>query len=80
MRDNHYEVYLQTSDPGWIVRIWEDNLYPEPGFELVAGEVDPFSACANTLTRSIMDHARRLVKAYGLRLREPGRMFLRRWR
>jgi len=75
-----FEAFLKTSDPERVIRIWEDNEFPEPGVELVSGRVDPFSAFANTLRRPIMKRAREEAGRHGLRIREPGRMFLRRQR
>jgi len=72
--------YLQTSDPDRLIRVWWDDWLDEPEIELVAGEVDPFSAFANTLRRPVMKRARAEARAHGLRLREPHRMFLRLWR
>jgi len=51
MRDNHYEIYLKTSAPGRIVRLWREEWFDDPEIEVIEGEVDETSAFENCLTR-----------------------------
>jgi len=70
--------YLKTNDPQRLVEITFDES-GEMVFNIIRAQVDPFSAFSNTLRNPVMKAAREEARAHGLRVREPGRMFLRRW-
>ena len=74
--DGFFDVYLKTNDPGLVVHVWRYARYDEPSAEVIEGEVDEDYAFANTLKQEVMKLARQEAKAYGVRIREPGRMFL----
>ena len=74
-----FEAFLETSDPGRLVRVWGKGLH-DLNVEIIEGKVDGTSVTPLVLTRQTMNRVQRLVQAHGLRLREPRRMFLRRWR
>ena len=80
IEDHQHVVYMKTSDPGRLVRIWRSSSGPE--LEIIEGEVDETSAVPSCLTQThhFMKRVQEELKAHDLQLREPRRMFLRRWR
>jgi len=73
-----FEAFLKTSDPGRLIRIFREDWFPEPEVEITTGTADEASAVVNTLRCAVLEGAREEAGRHGLRIAEPGRMFLRR--